>query len=891
MAPSPPTGTVTLLFTDIEGSTKLLDRLGRAYGTLLAEHHDLVRAAIADHEGLEVGTPAGDSFLAAFARPQSAVACAERAQRDLARHTWPDGVEVRVRMGLHTGTPEWDGAAYHGMDVHRAARIMAAAHGGQILASAGTAALLDGVVLHDLGEHRLKDIPSPERLVQVGGGRFPPPRSIGEARLPVPPTSLIGREADVEDCVAAIRGGARLLTLTGPGGTGKTRLALAAATAAAADFADGATFVDLAPVPRADGVAAAIAAAIGDASAQATLEERLAGRRLLLVLDNFEHVLDAAPLVARLLAVAPGVAVLATSRAALRVRGEVVRPVEPLEHAEARELFAARARDAGADADADDPAVGQLCELLDGLPLALELAAARARVLGARGVAERIGSRLDVLAGGPRDAPERQRTLRATIAWSHRLLDGAAQLGFRRLAVFAGGCDLEAAEAVCGAEALDGVEALVDAGMLRRRERPDGTVRFTMLATLRAYALERLEADDDARAVRDRHAAYFGAAAQALDAQVHMLARPRVRHALRRDIDNFRAAHDHLIDTDPDAALELVGAVWPYWEVVGPIAEGRQRLSDSLERSSVQGIARGRALFGAGRLALLHGDADAGEPAVREAAELLRDAGDRRLLALAISHRGLAARLRGETARAFDEEALEIARASGDAWTIAMALNNLADTTAPVAPQTARRLFEESLELRRRSGDLRGELITTVNLIELELLAGDLAAADALAARALREARSMEDSHLLATVLSLQAAVRVLQGRADDARAALDEAAVLHRRVGEARTAALLLAVAGVLVADGDPAVAARCWGSADAVLARLGIGVEALERHLRCHGEPAVVAARGAERVESELEVGRAADAMDALDAALGSSQSNPVRPSDLSLTGFGDD
>ena len=869
MLSSPPMGRVTLLFTDIEGSTKLLDRLGRRFNDLLADHHRLIRAAIAAHGGYEVREPAGDSFFAAFAQPESAIACAETVQREVGAHGWPDGVEVRVRIGVHAGTPDWDGASYQGMDVHRAARIMAAAHGGQILTSAGTAAMLDGLALRDLGEYRLKDMAAWERLMQVGPGDFPLPRAAGLARLPAPPTSLVGREADVRACAASLRDGVRLLTLAGAGGAGKTRLAIGVAATLVGDFTEGAFFVDLAPVARADGVAAAIATVVGGGSPQDDLETRLAGRRVLLLLDNFEHVLDAAPLVARLLAAAPGVAMLVTSRVPLHVRGETVRPVEPLEPAAAEQLFVARAREAGAAVDVADPAVAELCRLLDGLPLALELAAARARVLGVRGLVDRLATRIDVLGSGPRDAPERQRTLRATLEWSHRLLDPEARVVFRRLAVFAGGADLDAAEAVGGPDALEAVEALTEAGMLRRRD----DARLTMLETLRGYALERLDDEDDPRAIRDRHAAHFLAVATDLDAQIHRAGRPEVRARLRHEIDNFRAAHDHLLDTAPDAALRLIGGVWVYWETVGPLAEGLRRLRDSLERSSASGLVRGRALFGAARLTMLHGDAPAAEPLARAASERSREAGDDRLLALALSHLAIAVDARGDvaTARALDEEALAIARGSGDDWTIAMALNNHAATVVATDPSAARRMFEESLDYRRRAGDDRGVVLTMGNLVELALGLGDLDEAEALAVAALHDGRRLQDNQMVAMLLSELAAISVLKDDLDQARTWLIDAAIVHRHVGDARTTATLLVVAGALATGRDPAAAARDWGAAETLLKRVGANAEALELWVRRHSEPWAVSALGPARFAAEVKAGRAADAAGLLEAALG--------------------
>jgi predicted ATPase len=803
---------VTLLFTDIEGSTSLLDRLGREYAGLLAQHHIIVRAAISAHDGYEVGT-AGDSFFVTFARPDDAVACAQQVQEQLAAQTWPGEVQVDVRIGIHTGTPEFDGTDYTGMDVHRAARIMAAAHGRQVLMSGATAQLVPGLTTRDLGDHRLKDLPAPERLLQLGSAEFPPPRGIGAMRLPAPPSALVGRETEVTECVTALREGARLLTLTGPGGVGKTRLALAVAAAAGPHFGDGVTFVDLAPVQHADGVVGAITAALGG-SAGASLDEQLQARHMLLVLDNLEHLPDATPVVRGILDGARRVSVLATSRGRLRLSGENVRPVEPLRRAAARELLATRIRDVGTDVDQDDESVDEICALLDDLPLALELAAARSRTLGVQGVAERLERRLDLLTLGPRDVPERQRTLRATIDWSFRLLQPQEQDVFSALAVFLG-CDISDAEAVCGVPALDAVEVLLDAGLLRRLDQPGGRPRLVMLETLREYALEQLEHADSARAAKDGHAVHFLARAREIDLHINTLGRPEVRAAVRRDIDNFRAAHDHLLEVDPDSALELVSRLWPYWIAFGPISEGRHRVSASLEGSSLAGNVRGRALLGAGMMALYQGDTDEAEPLLSSAEQVFRVTGDARSLAVTVSHRGQCARVLGKSGRPFDEEALRIARESGDDWSLAMAMNNLAASASREEPEMARAMLEESLEPRRRSGDLRGELITEMNLSSLASSLGDVTGADAHSANALTRARALQDNALLASALAQRAMLHAMRDDKATAVAALDESLVLHAEVDEAGTAAQLLLAAAAVLAEEEPRLALRCWGGA----------------------------------------------------------------------------
>jgi len=436
-----PTGTITFLFTDVEGSTRLLREHGERYGALLAEHRRVLRGVFARYEGVEVDTE-GDAFFVAFASARKALAAAREAQQLL------DDGPLRVRMGLHTGEAQRSDEGYVGLDVHRAARIAAVGHGGQVLVSAATSALVE-VELSDLGAHRLKDLSAPERLYQLGDRTFPPLRTLSHTNLPIPATAFLGRESELEEVTGLLRrDDVRVLTLTGPGGTGKTRLALQAAGTLADDYPDGVFWVPLAPLRDPTLVLPQVAQALG---VKLDPREYIGSRRLLLLLDNLEHLLDAAEAVGELVASCPRLGLLVTSRAPLHLDGEWEYAVDPLAENEAVALFEQRAR-AVSRAFAANGEVAEICRRLDCLPLAIELAAARAKLLPAHAILARLEQRLPLLAAGSRNAPERQRTLRATIEWSHSLLTEEEQRLFARLAVFAGGWELEAAEEICDAD-------------------------------------------------------------------------------------------------------------------------------------------------------------------------------------------------------------------------------------------------------------------------------------------------------------------------------------------------------------------------------------------------------------------------------------------------------
>ena len=565
-----PTGTVTFLFTDVEGSTRLLHELGaEAYAEALAEHRRVIRDACASKGGVEVDTQ-GDAFFFAFPTAPGALAAAESFNETLAAGP------IRVRTGLHTGTPLLADEGYVGHDVHRAARIAAAAHGGQVVISASTAALLGGrFVLIDLGEHRFKDLAAAERVFQLGGEDFPALKSLFRTNLPIPANPLVGRGKEILDVTRLLSDGARLVTVTGPGGVGKTRFAIAAASEASDRFPDGVWFVDLSPVRDPALVAATIAHAI---EADGDLAHHLRDTASLLVIDNFEQVVAAARDLALLLGACPHVRVLATSREPLRISHEQEYSLDPLPEASAVELFRHRAAAVAPDLDLEYALAAEICLALDRLPLAIELAAVRSKVFEPHELLARLGRRLPILVTRARDVGERQQTLHATIAWSYELLDEDEARIFRMLAVFRGGATLAAIEAVTGATS-DLVESLVDKSLLRRRRG-----RLVMLETVREFALDELERSGEAAAVRDAHAAYYLAVAEGANLNAARL-RPggqRLDIAIA-DQDNIRRALDWAIEScDPERGLRLLAAMEQFWVVNDP-GEGARRHAEVLD--------------------------------------------------------------------------------------------------------------------------------------------------------------------------------------------------------------------------------------------------------------------------------------------------------------------
>ena len=803
-----PTGTVTFLFTDIEGSTRLVQDLGDRYRDLIDLHGSLIREAVAAEGGIQFGSE-GDAVFAVFDDAARGVAAAVATQRALAAARWPGDAEVRVRIGIHTGQGMLGGENYIGLDVHRSARIAAAGHGGQVVLSGATRSLVEGILpegvrLRDLGPHRLKDLAQPEDLFQLEidglAAEFPALRTLSSRpnNLPVQLTSFIGREDEIA-AVGELLERARLVTLTGPGGAGKTRLALQVAADRLTRYADGAFFVDLAPVTDASLVASAVASSTGvreaaDLPLTATLADALRDKELLLVLDNFEQVTDAVPLVAELLGAARRLSLLVTSRAVLHVSGEHEYPVPPLRVPdparlpalaelstyEGVTLFVERARAARpAFAVTDDtwPAVAQIVARLDGLPLAIELAAAKVKLLTPEQILARLDDRLAFLAGGPRDLPARQRALRETIAWSHGLLPSGEQALLRRLAVFAGGWTLDAVEAVCqpndiGLDTLDGLAGLLDQSLIRRDEGIHGETRFMMLGTIREYAIERLEASGEGDDLTRRHAEHFTAVAEATEPE--LTKSPEAVERIDHDHDNFRAALTWAIGSDhAELGMRLGFALWRFWQLRSHLSEGRMWFDRLLALPSAGGrtAARAKGLTGAAGIAYWQNEYPAATAWYEEAEAIYRELGDRRGLADALYNTGSMDAIRGdvEAVRAAFGEGAALARDLRDDRLVVQFLEAEGYTAFMTDDfETARSRLEEALAMAERADDRMATGIGHHTVAQVARLQGRLDDAAAHYRSAIRIAG--ESGATLAVIEPLQGLAAILIATGDPVR-------------------------------------------------------------------------------------------------------------------------
>jgi predicted ATPase len=764
-----PSGTVTFLFTDVEGSTRLLHELGDGYAAVLAEHRRALRDAFSRHGGVEVDTQ-GDAFFVAFPKASQALAAAAAAKEAL------EGGPIKVRMGLHTGEPRLTDEGYVGMDVHRAARIAAAGHGGQIVLSQSTRDLVQTDGIRELGEHRLKDLAAAERLYQLGDDEFPPLKALHQTNLPIPANAFVGRERELAEVAELVgRADVRLVTLTGPGGTGKTRLALQAAAAAADLYPHGVWWVPLAPIRDATLVLSAGGRATG---ASEPLADHVADKRMLLLFDNFEHLLDAATDLGNLLARSPNLDVLVTSRTPLHLAGEWDYGVASLREEEALALFMQRARAARAGIESG-PEVREICARLDHLPLAVELAAARVKVLGLRDLLDRLEQRLPLLAGGPRDAPERQRTLRATIEWSHDLLSAAEQLLFAHLAVFVGGFTVAAAEVVCDAD-LDTLEALVEQSLVRRSE--DG--RLGMLETIREYASDKL-AEETADGMARRHAHFFAGLVAGI-AEDLSTGRHEAMEAIAADYPNVRQALEWLRTKEPASLSRTIADLCRYWIISSELDEGARWLELAVDHADSPEV-RSTVLGGLISVVFQQGDIERAKQLCEERLDFCRMLEDTPGIIRCTGTLGsIAAQQRDfATADAFIAEAITLAQNSGDDWAVATGLiNRLAIATETGDWPRARTLSEEALIKAEEVGDDEGIAIALWSLGFLEFREGRLDDARRWFGESLRLCVSLHATRRVADCFLALAAVAGESGDGMRAARLLAKAETLRAETG-----------------------------------------------------------------------------------------------------------
>jgi len=912
------TQTLTFLFTDIEGSTALLVRLGDGYAQVLADHHRLIRASLAAHGGEEVDTQ-GDAFFAVFSSPSACIAAAIEMQRAFLSHSWPAGEQVRVRMGVHSGEASRTEAGLVGLSVHRAARVAAVGHGGQTLVSAATAALLGdsipvGASLKDLGLHRLKDLGPPGQIFQLEADglatAFPPLRSLDNPKLlnnlPVQVSSFIGREAELSE-VGRLIAASRLVTLTGSGGAGKTRLALQLAAGLLDGSGDGVWFVDLAPLQDPELVAVTVANVLGIPVDEArpaadTLIDAVGRRSLLVLLDNCEHVIDAcAKLADALLRSCPNVVLLATSREPLGIAGEYVHRVPSLDtpaeddttesigNSEAVRLFTDRAAQHGVALAWDErttPVAGRICRRLDGIPLAIELAAARLRVMPVTELDARLDQRFSLLTGGSRAALPRQQTLLAMVDWSWELLNTAERQVLARLSVFAGGFDLAAAEAVTAGgsihvdEAVAHLGTLVDKNLVQFNDSGTGPARYRLLETVRQYTARQLERQDPEAApdARTSHRDHYLALAQSAAPQLIAHDQAAWLDLLDLELDNLRAAIAFsLAQPDPASGLQLVTALRVFWKARGHATEGVDSLRALLAAPAAPGatLLRARALAAAAYLLDQTGGYALAEEYCEEALAIARSAGDGFLTADLLYLRAyvLLRRGRQDTALPLIEEGLGLARRLGEPHLTASLLAVRAFAVDVEGDHAgAARDAAESLLLYRQAGD-RLQVGTMVgNLGYAELSLGDLDSARRHLLESLDIARALGDHYGVVYETFNLGLAEYLSGSLRAAEAFFAESLDQARRVRViAGTAYALIGLAMAGNGGAQPSRSARLHGAADQVLKVLGETLEPLEGGLRDLDCQRLRSAMGAEAFEAEYAAGKALTAEEILVLALG--------------------
>jgi predicted ATPase/class 3 adenylate cyclase len=908
-----PIGTLTLLFSDMEGSTRLLQQVGERYASVLADCRHLLRSAFAQHHGHEVDTQ-GDAFFVVFARATDAIAAAVAVQRALFAHAWPQGVTVRVRMGLHTGEPTLTPEGYVGLDVHHAARIMSAAHGGQILLSPTTRQLVEqhlpaGTYLQDLGQHRLKDLQRPDHLFQVSlenlPADFPPLKTLDASanNLPIQPTPFIGREKEVATVTQLFRQlEVRLVTLTGAGGMGKTRLALQVAAELVEQFADGVFIVALAPVSDAELVVPTVMQTLsikeaGGHSPLASLKTALMDKQMLLLLDNFEQVITSAVQVAELLVACPKLKIMVTSRVVLHVQAEREFAVPPLSlpnpkrlpdlvalsQYEAVALFIKRAQAVKSDfavTNANAPAVAAICARLDGMPLAIELAAARAKFFAPQALLARLEQGLALLVGGSRDLPARLQTLRGAIAWSYDLLSAQEQSLFRRLSVFVDGCTIEVAEVVCPAagelevDMVDGLLSLVDKSLLRQQESTEGEPRFRMLQLLREFGLERLNTAGEAVVTRRAHAHFFLTLAEQAEPKLRGPDQAACLERLEQEHENLRAALGWALEGVADdeqarerkreVALRISVALEPFWEIRGHLSDGHMFLERALASSEgTSTILRARVLRATAHFAGWLGDLDRAEMLARQSLSLSQELGETHGVADSFFHLSALAWMRGKVAEAvsISEERVKLMRQVGEPGEVAEALFYLADQVSMHGDYSRGQvLFEEALTLFRKAGNelwvgatlvqsathlwyALGDPVTIAQRLQqgqvlisnvgdryLSAACSGLAAGIALSEGELNRAYDLAQEALAIErelgarlyVIGTLIFIGLVQAQRGDRRAAVSsyqQSLAIGRELGERFNIPFNLeGLAGVAAAEGEFIWAAQLWGAAGAL-------------------------------------------------------------------------
>jgi predicted ATPase/class 3 adenylate cyclase len=870
-----PSGTVTLLFADVEGSTKLLSALGERFGSARARMRVLVRDAARAHGGVEVDW-AGDGVFLAFGRAHDGIAAAAQIQRSLAAEQWPDDEPHRVRIGIHTGEPDLGYEGYVGMDVVIASRICAAAHGEQVVVSRAARDVagdepLPGASFRALGRHRLKDVPEALQLFQLVApglrADFPPLKTLSAASLPALHHRLVGRADALARLEELLSTDARLVTITGPGGAGKSRLALEVAAGTATERP--VHLVGLAPVAESELVPGAIGRALGVREpAEGTLIEaiasRLNGTGALLYLDNLEHLAAAAVHVAELLDRAPDLQILATSRMPLRLSTERVLPLEPLGLEDATTLFVelAAARGVVLQTDALE-SVREICRRLDGLPLAIELVAARLVVLPPAEIVRALGEGLALRMEGPVDLPERQRTLRAAIDWSYQRLTADQRALHGTLAVFADSASLADARTVAhaGDQFLQDLEALVGWSLVRS-EATDGEVRLSMLETVREYALDRLRADDLLDHVRGRHAQHFLGLALEAETELSGPEQNEWLNRLEREYDNLTTALDWLMSSGRVAdALSAVSALERFWRAHAHVSEARRWLGLGLDLATdAPTRVRADALWTAARQAAGQSDWDAAEPMLEEALALYRAEKRDREQVFALSELGYIALRRDDVERAerLCDEALTLARSLGDDRALSAVLSILSDIARTRGDHDrALACAEEALERRRALGDPTTIVDSTYDVGVAAFAAGDLDRAEEAFEAVLEHARSLGDALYTAAALCMLGTTGLLKDDLPLVEKRLNESLAIYLDLDDDRSCAeCLSALGGYAAATGHPERAAQLWGAGDA--ARGSRPLEYAEPAIEARFTPSLVDSLGAERLADLRAEGR---------------------------------